>query len=328
MWEGGADPREAMDEQTAKRSENYARINRAPLISNVYNKLKAFANDPHGFTAAFVIAIIGVLLGIASGYNLLPCQRQISSGKSCFASEGPKTSSTPTETARPLPSLTPAAIRPPTPEPSPEPSANPEAAARSHRLAALKNEAARWLARQTPEYHDFLPALSAVSNDRELNDDETEALNTLQKAAQIVQWNDRGLNSTTMAALPIFIVEHHTDNLGDRIARSLAEKLRGEMFHIVVSYSDAALIVEIHDAKPNVATYDHGGQYRSTTSFWLRATWVGDKPFFDQPLSRTNFATGLGFDAVSANGRQAEMDSFNDAIDGATSLFLRKVGRQ
>jgi hypothetical protein len=227
----------------------------------------------------------------------------------------------PTPTPVPTPSS-------PKPDPSPEHSPSLEAMARSQRLAALKSEAALWLDRKSPAYRDFLPALSAVANDRELGNDENDALNTLQKAAQVVRWKDSGLHAATMTALPIIVVDYKTDGLADRVARRLGEKLKSETFDIVTSYADAALIVEIHDAKPNVGTYDHGGQYRSTTSFWLRATWVGGAPFFDEQVSRTKFATGLGFDAVNSGGHEAETESFDDAVASATSLFLSKISQQ
>jgi len=200
--------------------------------------------------------------------------------------------------------------------------------ARERRLADLRSEAGNWLKRDRVEYHSFLPALKAVAKDEIISGDDLDALNTLKGALEVLKWRDIGLNSTTKTTLPIKVVKHGTDDILGRASRMLEKNLKNKLFNIVTNYCDAALIIDIHSAKPNISIED-GGIFHSTTSFNVNASWVGGGiPLFDLPVSETRDSGGLSDDALSSGGRDAETRSFNAAIESATGLFLDRVKPQ
>jgi hypothetical protein len=192
----------------------------------------------------------------------------------------------------------------------------------------LRSEAGNWLKRDRVEYHSFLPALKAVAKDEIISGDDLDALNTLKGALEVLKWRDIGLNSTTKTTLPIKVVKHGTDDILGRASRMLEKNLKNKLFNIVTNYCDAALIIDIHSAKPNISIED-GGIFHSTTSFNVNASWVGGGiPLFDLPVSETRDSGGLSDDALSSGGRDAETRSFNAAIESATGLFLDRVKPQ
>ncbi len=188
---------------------------------------------------------------------------------------------------------------------------------RNKRFLAIHVEAALWLARKRAEFHDFLPAMKAITDDDKANfsDDAQADWNTLSVAADLIKWPDAGLTSTNKTELPIKIFVDGSGSVSDVVASIVRENLISDHFRIVDSYADAALVIEIYNANERRADWDNASrEWKSTTSFQVKAAWIGGREalFGDRPISVTKYR------ASDVKSIQA---SFDAAVTSATGLF-------
>ena len=273
------------------------------LCSVYYNKFAKFVMNKHGASAGFILTIIGILLGLAGNYYLLPYQHQIADKKSedqgaWGASVSPATP--------PVLNHEPVATGRQT-----SPLEDTEIAASERRRSDLRKAAEKWKKRESANYTDFTGSKNAINSDDQshFNDEDQEAWNTLSAAEQLLQWRVRGLNATTKAVLPIYVQRDNSGTVSNRMAKAIAATLSADGFKITDVITDAALIIDVQNGNSESIDQDCPHfEWRAVTTVHLTVAWLGgDAPrFFNTPVSEMRCvlpekeAIGQSFEATQS----------------------------
>jgi hypothetical protein len=206
-----------------------------------------------------------------------------------------------------------------------------EAVERNKRLASLRNEAARWLDRKGPEYHDFSYVRKSITSGDigRFSPDDRVAWDRLAAAEALLAWPDRGLNAATRTSVPIAVTapqSYDASRYRDRpVADRLVDRLSREKFNIVDGL-EAALFIEVTDVRTSAYTSgkplpgSSATQWNGDASLKIRAVWIGGKKLlFAEPFS--------GIAAAASQSAAAEM-ALDRAVQNAASYLVTLSGQK
>lgn len=172
---------------------------------------------------------------------------------------------------------------PPSP-PHPKQPVDPQEVERNERIAAMRLEGGRLLARNGVNYDALLKAVDKLTEDDKshFSTEDRQLWLRIAAAKPLIEWSKRGLNASSKPELPIAIFKENNFDIDYKVAEDLSQTLREDGgLNITNDVSKAALLIEVS----NVKTDSNGTRksidgsmfegYDGTASFKIKMFWAG-----------------------------------------------------